>query len=99
MRDVFNFGDEHKFVDTMRTLEGFRSSFGPFIQWVGREFKRQTVALVGGNYVVQSENPLLDQLIIRGEVSITPNKRLTNDLSFQYTEVTDVVSAMILEKY
>ena len=42
---------------------------------------------------------MLDQLIIRGEVSVTPNKRITNDLSFNYTKVDDIVSAMILEKY
>jgi len=99
VRNIFNFGDEVNFVDAMRTLEGFRSSFGPFTQWVGREFKRETIAMVGGNYVVESENELLDQLIIRGEVSVTPNKRLTTDLSWDYKEVTDVVSALILEKY
>ena len=99
VRDIFNFGDEMNFVDTYRTVEGFRSSFGPFIQWVGREFKRETIFMVGGNYVVESDNDLLDQLIIRGEVSVTPNKRLTNDLSFDYTKVDDVVSALILEKY
>jgi len=99
VRDVFNFGDEQNFVDTYRTLEGFRSSFGPFIQWVGREFKRETVFMAGGNYVVNSENELLDQLIIRGEVSVTPNKRITHDLEFKYKQVDDIVSAMILEKY
>ena len=99
VRNIFNFGDEQNFVDTYRTLEGFRSSFGPFIQWVGREFKRETVFMAGGNYVVTSENPLLDQLIVRGEVSITPGKRLTSDLAFKYKQVNDIVSAMILEKY
>ncbi len=99
VRDVFNFGDEQNFVDTYRTLEGFRSSFGPFIQWVGREFKRETVFMVGGNYVVNSEIPMLDQLIIRGELSVTPNKRITNNLEFRYKKVDDIVSAMILEKY
>ena len=48
---------------------------------------------------MESENELLDQLIIRGEVSVTPNKRITNDRSFDYTKVDEVVSAMILEKY
>ena len=99
VRNIFNFGDEQNFVDTYRTLEGFRSSFGPYIQFVGREFKRETVFMAGGNYVVESDNEILDQLIIRGEVSVTPNKRITNDLSFNYTKVDDIVSAMILEKY
>ena len=55
--------------------------------------------MAGGNYVVNSENELLDQLIIRGEVSVTPNKRITHDLEFKYKQVDDIVSAMILEKY
>jgi len=101
VRDIFNFGVEQNFADTIHTVEGFRSSFGPFIQWVGREFKRETIAMVGGNYIVHADDPnsWLDQLIIRGEVSITPNKRLTNDLTFDFTEKTDIVSALILEKY
>jgi hypothetical protein len=99
VRDIFGFGDEMNFVDTYRTLEGFRSSFGPFVQWVGREFKRENLFMIGGNYVVTSDNEYLDQLIIRGEVAVTPNKRLTNDLEFNYKEVDDVVSALIFEKY
>ena len=99
VRDIFGFGQEWNFADTYRTLEGFRSSFGPFIQWVGREFKREHVFMIGGNYVVTSDNEWLDQLIIRGEVAVTPNKRLTNDLSFNFTKRDDIISALILEKY
>ena len=101
VRDIFGFGTEQNFAETYRTLEGFRSSFGPFIQWVGREFKRENLFMVGGNYVVTTDDPnsVFDQLIIRGEVSVTPDKKLTNDLTFDYTEVDDVVSALIFEKY
>jgi hypothetical protein len=99
VRDIFGFGQEQNFADTYRTLEGFRSSFGPFIQWVGREFKREQVFMIGGNYVVSSDNEWLDQLIVRGEVAVTPNKRLTNDLSFDFTKKDDIISALIFEKY
>jgi hypothetical protein len=101
VRDIFGFGNENNFVDTYRTLEGFRSSFGPFIQWVGRQFKREQIFMVGGNYIVTTEDPnsFFDQLIIRGEVAVTPNKRITNDLSFDFKKVDDVVSALIFEKY
>ncbi|MGE0858852.1 MAG: hypothetical protein AB7I01_03700 [Gammaproteobacteria bacterium] len=76
------------------------TAYGPYIQWVGRKFKRETIFMVRGNYVVVSHYGLLDQLIIRGEVAVTPNKRLTNDQSFKYTKVDDVVAAaLILEKY
>jgi hypothetical protein len=99
VRDMFGFGQERTFADTYRTVEGFRAAFGPYIQWVGRQFKRENVFMVGGNYLVTSDNEWLDQLIIRGEVSWTPNKRLTNDLTYQFTEVDDVVSSLIFEKY
>jgi len=101
VRDIFGFGDERNFADTLRTLEGFRSSFGPFIQWFGRQFKRENIFMVGGNYIVTTDDPesIFDQLIIRGEVAVTPNKRITNNLSYQFTEVDDVVSSLIFEKY
>ncbi len=101
VRDIFGFGNEENFADTMRTVEGFRSSFGPFIQWVGRQFKRETIFMVGGNYIItmDDQDSIFDQMIVRGEVSITPNKRITNDLHYDFTEVDDVVSALILEKY
>ena len=99
VRDIYGFGEEHNFADTMRTLEGFRSSFGPYIQWVGRKFERENIFMLGGNYLVTSDNEWLDQLIIRGEVAFTPNKKLTNDLRFEANEVDDWVSSLIFEKY
>ena len=41
-REIFGFGHEENFVDSMRTLEGFRSSFGSVAQWIGRQFKLQS---------------------------------------------------------
>lgn len=99
VRDMFGFAPENDFASTYRTIEAFRSSYGPYIQWVGREFKRENIFMGGGNYIVTSDNEWLDQLIIRGEVAVTPNKRITNDLSLNYTKVDDVVSALIFEKY
>ncbi|MEQ8659427.1 MAG: DUF1302 family protein, partial [Gammaproteobacteria bacterium] len=100
-REIFGFGTEENFADTMRTLEGFRSSFGGVAQWIGRQVKRENVVMVGGNYIINTDDPesFFDQMIIRGEVSVTPNKQLTNDLRFELTETDDVVSALILEKY
>lgn len=101
VRDIFGFGNEQSFADTFRTIEAFRSTYGPYIQWVGREFKRENIFMVGGNYIITMDDPnsIFDQMIIRGEVAVTPNKRLTNDLALDYTKVDDVVSALILEKY
>lgn len=101
VRDIFGFGDETNFVETYRTLEGFRSSFGPYVQWIGRQFKRESIFMAGGNYIITMDDPnsIFDQMIVRGEVAVTPNKRITNDLSYSFKEVDDVVSALILEKY
>ena len=100
-REIFGFGDEGNFVDTFRTLEGFRSSFGNITQYVGRYFRRERNYMIGGNYIITADDPnsIFDQLIIRGEVNWTPNKAFTNDLSFNFTEKDDIVSSLILEKY
>lgn len=101
VRDVFGFGDEYTFADLYRTVDGFRNSYGPISANIQRFFKRENIFMVGGNYIVNASDPnsIWDQLIIRGEVAVTPNKRITNNLSFQFKEVDDVVSALILEKY
>jgi hypothetical protein len=100
-REIFGFGPETNFANSMRTLEAFRSSFGGVAQWIGRQFKRENVFMAGGNYIITTDDPesFFDQMIIRGEVSVTPNKRLTSNLSFNFRETDDVVSALILEKY
>ena len=99
-REAFGFGAEHNVLDAISTAEGFHSSFGAFRAWVTREFKREQIFAVGGNYIFNSENEWLDQLIVRGEVAVTPNKQFTDTgLSFDFIEETEVVSALILEKY
>lgn len=99
VREAFGFGSEVSFYDALTTAEGFHNSFGGFRGWVTREYKREQIFAVGGNYIVNSENEWLDQLIIRGEVAVTPDKQFTNSLSRDFIEETEVVSALILEKY
>lgn len=99
-RNAFGFAPEFNVLDAISTAEGFHSSFGSFRAWVTREFKREQIFAVGGNYIFTSENPWLDQLIVRGEVAVTPDKQFTDTgLSFDFIEETEVVSALILEKY
>jgi hypothetical protein len=100
-REMFGFGDEYTVVDAQRTIEGFHSSFGGFRAWATREFDRENVFVIGGNYVVNaSADSFFDQLIIRGEVSYTHDKKMTDlGLSFEPTEKDDIVSALIFEKY
>lgn len=101
VRDIFGFGNEETFADVYRTVEAFRSTGSAFVQWVGRQFKRETIFMGGANYLIQTDDPnsIFDQLIVRGEIAVTPNKKLTNDLAFELKEVDDVVSALIFEKY
>ena len=100
-REVFGFGQEVNFVDAMRTIEGFHSSFGSFRAFATRDWKREHIFAIGANYLVNTDpNSFFDQLLIRGEVSVTPNKKFTDlGLSFRYIEETEVVSALIFEKY
>ena len=100
-REMFGFGDEYTVVDAQRTIEGFHSSFGGFRAWATREFDRENVFVIGGNYVVNADaDSFFDQLIIRGEVSYTHDKKMTDlGLSFDPTEKDDIVSALIFEKY
>ena len=99
-REAFGFAPERNIIDAISTAEGFHSSFGAFRAWVTREFKREQIFAVGGNYIINSENEWLDQLIVRGEVAVTPNKKFTDlGLSKNFIEETEVVSALILEKY
>lgn len=99
-REAFGYAPERNFVDAISTVEGFHSSFGSFRSWITREFKREQIFAVGGNYIINSENEWLDQLIVRGEVAVTPDKKFTDlGLSKNFIEETEVVSALILEKY
>ena len=99
-REAFGFAPEVSVLDAISTAEGFHGSFGSFRSWLTREFKREQIFAVGGNYIFTSENPWLDQLIVRGEVAVTPDKKFTDlGLSKNFIEETEVVSALILEKY
>ena len=100
-REIFGFGQERTVVDALRTIEGFHSSFGGFRAWVTREFKREHIFAIGANYLINADpTSIWDQLLVRGELSVIPNKKFTDlGLSFKYIEETEVVSALILEKY
>lgn len=101
-RQVFGFGEERNVADALRTMEAFQSYLGGFRAWATREFKRENVFAIGGNYITESDEPgsFFDSLIIRGEVAVTPDKQFTDlGLSFEHIEETEVVSALIVEKF
>ena len=55
---------------------------------------------VGGNYIFTSDNEWLDQLVLRGEMSYTPDKQFTAlDLSNNWIEEDEYAASIIAEKY
>jgi len=83
-------------------LDGFFNGFAFPRGYITRHFYRETVTGLSANYIIDATpGTWLDQLIIRGEVSVTPNKKFTPlDLrDGNWIEETDVNSALVLEKY
>ncbi|MEX2480366.1 MAG: DUF1302 family protein [Gammaproteobacteria bacterium] len=102
VRQIFGFGAERNVADVLRTLEAFHSQLGGFRAFATREFKREEVFALGANYIVQTDDPrsFFDSLIVRGEVAVTPGKAFTDlGLSRDFIEDTDIVSALIIEKF
>lgn len=84
----------------LTTLDAFYTGFGPLRGWITREFKRETIMGIGGNYIFTSDNEWLDQLVLRGEMSYTPDKQFTAlDLSNNWIEEDEYVASIIAEKY
>ena len=87
---------------TRNILDAFFNGFAFPRGYITRQFERETITGASGNYIVNSTpGSWLDQLIIRGELAITPNKVFTAlDLrAGSFIEATEVSSALILEKY
>ena len=102
VRQIFGFGAERNVADALRTLETFHSFSGGFRAFATREFKREQVFALGANYITHAENPasIWDSIIIRGEIAVTPNKKFTDlGLSFDFIEETEIISALIIEKF
>lgn len=100
-RTILGLGNEVSALDGISTLDAFFTGFGPLRGYITREFKRENVFMLGGNYIFSgAQGGFLDQLIVRGEVSVTPDKQFTStSLSRNFIKETEVVSALIVEKY
>lgn len=101
-RQIFGFGQEFNVADALRSLEAFHSYLGGFRAYATREFKREQIFAVGGNFLTVADDPgsFWDSIIVRGEVAVTPGKQFTDlGLSFDFIEETEIVSALIVEKF
>ena len=97
----FDFTRDHAgLLAAMNTLDAFFNG-NSLRGYITREYKRENVFGASFNYIIEATpGDLLDQLIVRGEVSVTPNKKFTQlSLSRHFDEHTEVLSSVILEKY
>ena len=53
----------------------------------------------GVNHIVYKEGSILDQLVMRFEMSYTPNKKFTNNLRYEFIEEDEVLASLVFEKY
>jgi len=82
-------------------INGFFTNYGSLRGHLSREFKRENIFGVSFNYIITADpSSLLDQLIVRGEMSYTPDKVFTSiDASTQFTTSDEILASIILEKY
>ena len=97
---IARFGSER--AAGINTLDAFFTGFGPLAGWITREFKRETIFGIGGNYIINTkdQNSFFSQLVIRGETSFTPNKKFTDGrLSADWIEADEWTASIIAEKW
>ena len=97
---IARFGSER--AAGINTLDAFFTGFGPLAGWITREFKRESIFGVGGNYIIETEdqNSFFSQLVLRGETSFTPNKKFTDGrLSADWIEEDEWTASIIAEKW
>lgn len=68
---------------------------------IERYYPREEIFGIGANYIIFDEpGSLLDQLVIRGEATYTPNKKFTNpSLGAEPIETDEIAASLVLEKY
>jgi len=82
-------------------LDAFFGTVGPLRGWLTREYPSEKVYGIGANYIFNAEpGSFLDQLVVRGELTYTPDRKFTNpSLSRNYIEEDEIVLSLIAEKY
>ncbi len=84
------------------TLDAFYTGFGSLRGWITREFKRESIFGFGGTYIFNTEDQesFFNQLILRGEMSYTPDKRFTAmDLGGDWIEEDEFTASVVAEKW
>ena len=92
----FNGNDFVELFPAFAAFTGFTSTTGV----IKAHYESENIYGAGFNYIFFSEpDTWLDQLIMRMELSYTPNKSFTNALRHQFVEDDEVLTTFVLEKY
>ena len=92
----FNGYDFVELFPVFAQFTGFTSTTGV----IKAHYESENIFGAGFNYIFYSEpDTWLDQLILRGELSYTPNKSFTNSLRHQFLEEDEILATLVLEKY
>jgi hypothetical protein len=85
----------------MKTVSGFFTGFGPLRGHISREYKRENIVGASFNYIITADpSSLLDQMIVRGEMSLTIDKTFTDiSASTLFTKSDEILASVIVEKY
>ncbi len=92
----FNGNDFVELFPTFAVFTGHTSLTGV----IKAHYESENVYGAGFNYIFFAEpDTWLDQLIMRMELSYTPNKSFTNALRHQFIEDDEILTTFVLEKY
>ncbi len=81
-------------------LDGFFTQLGDLEADIVPIYASENVFGFGANYIFYSEpDTWLDQLVVRFEMTYTPDKKFTNNMSTTYIEEDEWVTGLVLEKY
>ncbi|MBI1238569.1 MAG: DUF1302 family protein [Alphaproteobacteria bacterium] len=82
-------------------LDFFFQAFGGLRGHIERVYPEENIFGLGANYLIFDEpGSWLDQLVVRAEATVTPDKKFTSpSLSRQFVERDEVAASFVLEKY
>ena len=81
-------------------LDIFSSAIGDLEADIIPVYASENVFGFGANYIFYAEpDSWLDQLVVRFEMTYTPDKKFTNNLSRNFIEEDEWVTGLVLEKY
>ena len=86
--------------DGRLVLDAFSSAIGDMEASIVPIYASENVFGFGANYIFYSEpDTWLDQLVVRFEMTYTPDKKFTNNFSRNFIEEDEWVTGLVLEKY